>query len=100
MASHRLQFLVKGGSPFSTVVADGALAESVAGEELEGADLVVHLSAADAEAIGSGVLTLDEGFMMGRIKIEGSMGLVMDLIPLLRTEAYGQAVAAGASAGA
>lgn len=98
MASHRLQFLVKGGAPFSTIVTDGALAGSVAGEDLDGADLVVHLSAADAAALGSGSLTLDEGFMQGRVKIEGSMGLVMDLLPLLRSPDYGKAVAAGATA--
>lgn len=95
----RLQHLVKGGSSFSTVIADGAVAETVAGEQLEGADLVVHLSAADAAALGTGELTLDEGFMMGRVKIEGSMGLVMDLIPVLRSSDYGAAVAAAAGGG-
>jgi putative sterol carrier protein len=97
VSTYRLQYLVKGGSPFSTVVADGALAESVPGEALEGADLVVHLSKADAAAIGAGDLTLDEGFMQGRVKIEGSMGTVMDLLPLLRSAEYGTAVAAGAT---
>jgi putative sterol carrier protein len=92
----RLQHVVKGGSSFSTVIADGAV-ETVAGEQLEGADLVVHLSAADAAALGTGELTLDEGFMMGRVKIEGSMGLVMDLIPVLRSSDYGAAVAAAAA---
>lgn len=93
MATHRLQHLVKGGPSFSTVIADGAVTDTVDGEELEGADLVVHLSSADAAALGAGELTLDEGFMMGRVKIEGSMGLVMDLIPVLRGEGYGAAVA-------
>ncbi len=32
--------------------------------------------------------------MMGRVKIEGSMGTVMDLLPLLRSPEYGAAVAA------
>jgi putative sterol carrier protein len=97
MASHRLQHLVKGGPSFSTVITDGAVASTVAGEELDGADLVVHLSAADAAALGTGELTLDEGFMMGRVKIEGSMGLVMDLVPVLRGADYGAAVAAAAA---
>jgi putative sterol carrier protein len=97
VSRHRLQFLVKGGPAFSTVVADGALAETVEGEDLEGADLVVHLSKADAAAVGAGELTLDEGFMMGRVKIEGSMGTVMALVPLLRDPAYGAAIGQAAS---
>jgi putative sterol carrier protein len=94
--SCRLQHLVKGGSAFSIPITDGAVAEPVAGEQLDGADLVVHLSAADAAAIGRGELLLDEGFMQGRVKIEGRMGLVMDLLPVLRSEGYGAAVAAAA----
>jgi putative sterol carrier protein len=97
MSTYRLQFLVKGGSPFSTVVTDGALAETVAGEQVEGADLVVSLGKAEAAALGTGELVLDEGFMMGRVKIEGSMGTVMTLLPLLRSPEYGAAVAAGAA---
>ena len=97
MSSYRLQHLVKGRPSFSTVITDGAVAETVPGEELEGADLVVHVSPADAAALGAGELTLDEGFMMGRVKIEGSMGLVMELIPVLRGADYGAAVAAAAA---
>ena len=97
MGAHRIQHLVKGGSPFAIAIADGAVAEPVPGEQLEGADLVVHLSPADVAALGAGALTLDEGFMQGRVKIEGSMGLVMDLLPVLRSADYGAAVAAAAS---
>ena len=97
MSDRRIQFLVKGGPAFSTVVADGAVADTVEGEEPEGADLVVHLSKADAAAIGTGELILDEGFMMGRVKIEGSMGTVMSLLPLLRDPAYGQVIGQAAS---
>lgn len=97
MSTVRLQYLVKGGSPFSTVVTDGVLAETVPGEQLEGADLVVTLGASEATAIGAGELLLDEGFMMGKVKIEGSMGTVMDLLPVLRSPAYAAAVAAGAA---
>jgi putative sterol carrier protein len=97
MATYRLQYLVKGGSAFSTVVTDGALASTVPGEEPDGADLVVSLGTAEAAALGSGELLLDEGFMMGKIKIEGSMGMVMELLPLLRSPEYGAAVAAGAA---
>lgn len=96
MAGLRFQYVVKGGSSFSTVVDDGVLGETVPGEALEGADLVISLGKAEAADLGSGALTLDEGFMMGRIKIEGSMGLVMDLLPLLRSPEYSAAVAAGA----
>ena len=74
------------------------MGDAVPGEQVEGADLVVHLSSADAAALGTGALTLDEGFMQGRVKIEGSMGLVMDLLPVLRSERYGTAVAAAAPA--
>src|SRR5688500_7157036 len=96
MVTYRLQHVVKGGSAFSIAIADGTVAEPVPGEQLEGADLVVHLSPADAAALGTGALTLDEGFMQGRVKIEGSMGLVMDLLPVLRSDGYCAAVAAAA----
>lgn len=96
MSSYRLQHLVKGAPSFSTVIRDGAVAETVAGEVLEGADLVVSLGTSEVAELGAGTLTLDEGFMMGRVKIEGSMGLVMELIPVLRSADYGAAVAAAA----
>ena len=94
MTTYRLQYLVKGGAPFSTVVTDGALAETVPGDATEGADLVVSLSKAEIADLAAGTLLVDEGFMMGRIKIEGSMRTVMDLVPLLHDPAYGKAVAA------
>lgn len=94
MSSYRLQHLVKGGEPFTVVLADGAVAGTEPGDQSGSADLLVHLSKADVAALGAGELLLDEGFMQGRIKIEGSMGVVMDLLPVLRDPAYGTAVAA------
>jgi len=97
VSTYRLQYLVKSGEPFSTVVTDGALAETVPGEDSAGADLVVSLSKAEIADLAAGTLVVDEGFMMGRIKIEGSMRTVMDLVPLLHDPAYGKAVATAAS---
>ena len=57
----------------------------------------MSLSAADAAAVGAGALALDVGFMQGRVKIVGSMRVVLDLLPLLRSPEYGAAVGAGAT---
>ena len=97
MATHRLQHLVTGGSAFTAVITDGALVEQVPGDDQDAADLVLTMKGADAAAIGSGELRLDEGFMQGRVKIVGSMGTVMDLLEVLRSEPYLAAVAAAAS---
>ena len=97
MATYRLQHLVSGGAAFSAVVTDGTLVEQVPGDNQEAADLVVSLSKADAAAVGTGALLLDEGFMQGRVKIVGSMGTVMELLPLLRSADYVAAVGAAAA---
>jgi putative sterol carrier protein len=92
--TYRLQYQVKGGPAFSTVVDDDRLLEAVPGDEEEGADLVLQLSKADASALGTGELLLDEGFMQGRVKVVGPIGVFMALVPLLRRADYGAAVAA------
>ena len=97
MPTYRLQYQVKGGTAFSTIISDGELAEQVPGDQEEGADLVVQLSAADAAAVGSGSLLLDEGFMQGRVKVVGSMRTFMELLPLLRSADYGAAVGSAAA---
>lgn len=98
-ATYRVQYLVTGGSAFTTVVSGDAVVEQIAGDDQEAADLVVTLSKADAAAVGSGELKLDAGFMQGRVKIVGSMGTVMTLLPLLRSPEYGAVIGAGATAG-
>lgn len=98
-STYRVQYLVTGGSPFTTVVTADALVEQIPGDDQEAADLVVSLSKADAAAVGSGELKLDAGFMQGRVKIVGSMGAVMTLLPVLTSPEYGAAVGAGATGG-
>jgi hypothetical protein len=71
----------------------GAVTAEAAGPDVdEGADLVVTHPVDDLRAGADGSLTIDESFMRGSTKVVGSMGTFMDLLPVLRGEAW-QAVA-------
>ncbi len=50
------------------------------------ADVTLTLSDADAGAVLSGELDLNVAFMQGRLKVDGSMALVLDLLALAATD--------------
>ena len=50
------------------------------------ADVTLTLSDADARNVLSGDLDLNVAFMQGRLKVDGSMALVLDLLALAATD--------------
>jgi putative sterol carrier protein len=70
-----------GDASYVTVVEDGRLVSATLGTD-DAADLAVTIGYADAVAVAKGELDPDAAFMQGRLKVVGSMGTVMDLIPM------------------
>jgi hypothetical protein len=100
----RVQYTVTGPkrSPDVTFVADidpaaGTVGAPVPGEAAD-ADLVVTVGRHDLPALAAGDVRQDVLFMQGRLKVAGSMGRYMDLIPLAGGEAYRGLLAALAGA--
>jgi putative sterol carrier protein len=76
---------------------DGTLVE-VAEGGADGADAVLTLTDADAHAVLAGDLDPSVAFMQGRMKVSGSMGVVLDLLALSATDdARGRLARAAAS---
>ena len=70
-------------------VAGGEVVEVAEGEFPDGeADLVVTQPWEDALAAFDGSASIDVSFMRGSTKIVGSSGLLMDLLPVLRSEEW------------
>ena len=67
-------------------VEDGRVADADAFTDVE-ADLVITQPFDDAVAAADGSTPLDEAFMRGTTKVVGSTGLLMDLLPELRSVA-------------
>jgi hypothetical protein len=68
---------------------DGRLEAAAAGAAPDGdADLYVTQQWDDALATLRGDTTLDVGFMRGSTKVVGSTGLLMDLLPVLRSDEW------------
>ena len=70
-------------------VAGGEVVEAAEGAFPEGeADLVVTQPWDDAIAAVDGTVPLDEAFMRGTTKVVGSTGVLMDLLPVLRSDGW------------
>jgi putative sterol carrier protein len=69
------------------VLVDGRLAESAPGR-IDHPDVTVALPWADGAAVATGSLDPNVAFMQGRMKVAGSMGLVMDLLAVTATPEY------------
>lgn len=95
-ASARVQHVVSGGpegeARYALTIADGRLAAAVAGDDPD-ADVVLTHTYADATQIAQGALDANVAFMQGRVKVVGSMGHVMALMPVTQSEAYRAALA-------
>ena len=71
------------------VVRDGRVAEVAPGASAEGeADLVITQPWDDAHAAIDGTVPLDEAFMRGTSKVVGPTGLLMDLLPVVRSDGW------------
>jgi hypothetical protein len=76
------------------VVRDGRVAEVTPAPTGEGegeADLVITQPWDDAQAAADGTVPLDEAFMRGTSKVVGSTGLLMDLLPVVRSDEWREA---------
>lgn len=99
-ASARLHHVVSGGPDgdvrFSEVYVDGRLIEAslVPGAE---ADLELIYKHDVATELATGDLDLVDGFMQGRVKLVGSTGRLMDLLPALQSAEHKAAEAAVAA---
>jgi hypothetical protein len=89
--SARIRCEVIGGSDgdrsFSWVITDGAVVEVRAGA-VEDPDVTLTAGWEDAMAVQRGELDPSAAFMQGRMKVSGSMAVMMVLLPLTRDPAY------------
>lgn len=90
-ATLRVQHVVPkapgGEVAYTTSIEDGRVVAATLGPD-EAADLVVTTEYRDAVLLLTGELAPDVAFMQGRLKVAGSMGDFLRLIPVQRSEAY------------
>lgn len=98
--SARLQVVVTGGPDgevrYAQTIEDGRLTASHLGVD-DTAELTLTLVWADAERIARGELPLEVGFMQGRVKLEGDVGALLAVQPLLQSSEYCDLLAAVAA---
>ena len=89
--SARMQFEVTGGPDgevrYYWVLEDGRLVASAPGP-IDEPDVTLTTSWKDAVAIQRGDLDPNVAFMRGRMKVAGSMGLMLSLLPVTNTPEY------------
>jgi predicted lipid carrier protein YhbT len=89
--SARMQYEVTGGPDgdvrYYWVLVDGRLAESGLGR-VGDPDVTLTTNWADAVAIQTGELDPNVAFMQGKMKVAGSMSLMMELLPVTNTPEY------------
>jgi putative sterol carrier protein len=89
--SGRVQMVVTGGPDkdvkYVLVLDGGRVAEARAGTEAD-AELTLTVEYANAVAIQHGELDPSVAFMQGRSKAAGDTGLLLQLLPAMRTDAY------------
>lgn len=95
-ASARVQVVVSGGPDgevaYLQVIEDGRLVEGSLSRDA-GADVTLNQTHADAVAIATGELDPSAAFMQGRVKVVGSMGALMAVLPVLQSHEYEAAMA-------
>jgi len=89
--SLRLQVVVSGGPDGEVIytqrIEDGRIVAATLGADAD-AEVVLTQTYADALAIANGDLELDAGFMQGRVKMTGSTGDLMAILPLIQSHEY------------
>jgi putative sterol carrier protein len=91
--SATIQFEISGGpdgnASYHWVLEDGRL-DSIGEGPMTGADVTLSMSWDDAVAMHQGVLDPSVAFMQGRMKVAGSMEVVLTLLPVTATAAFGE----------
>ncbi len=91
--SARVRFEISGGPDGNTsyhwVLEDGRFA-SIGGGPVAGAEVTLSMSWDDAAAMHWGTLDPSVAFMQGRMKVAGSMEVVLALLPVTATDAFGE----------
>ncbi len=89
--SARIQYDVTGGPDgaisYYWILEDGLLQSSAAGA-VDAPDVTLTMAWEDATAIQRGDLDPNVAFMQGRMKVGGSMGVMMALLPVTNTPEY------------
>ncbi len=89
--SARIQYEVTGGPDgdvsYYCILEDGRL-QSSAGGSVESPDVTITTPWADSVAMQQGDLDPNVAFMQGRMKVSGSMGVMMALLPATTTPEY------------
>lgn len=95
-ASARLQIVVTGGPSgdvsYGQGIEDGRLVRCALGVDSD-AEVTLTETWDDAVAIASGALDANVAFMQGRVKVVGSMGALMAVMPLTQSPEYRSLVA-------
>ena len=84
--------------PHHVVLVDGRVVAAGSGL-LDDADLTVLLSSHDIDALWRGELDLPVAFMQGRAKVVGSTGVLLGLLPLLRSHEWAELLRSTAKSG-
>jgi putative sterol carrier protein len=96
-ASGRLQHVVAktpdGDVTYVVAFEDGQLAAASLGAD-ESAEVTLTETYADAQAMARGDLDLHVGFMQGRVKLAGDMGVFLELVPVLQSPEHRAALSA------
>jgi predicted lipid carrier protein YhbT len=89
--SARMQFIVTGGPDgdvrYYWVLEDAHLRQSAVGD-VDAPDVTLTTARPDAVAMAKGELDPNVAFMQGRMKVAGSMGIMMRLLPVTNTPEY------------
>jgi putative sterol carrier protein len=89
--SARIQYEVTGGPDgdvsYYCILEDGRL-QSIGGGRVESPDVTITAPGADSAAMQQGDLDPNVAFMQGRMKVSGSMGVMMALLPTTTTPEY------------
>ncbi len=89
--SARIQYEITGGPQgdvsYYWVLEDGRLQSSASGA-IDAPDVTVTIPWGDAVAMHQGGLDPNVAFMQGRMKVAGSMGVMMALLPVTNTPEY------------
>jgi hypothetical protein len=89
--SARMQYEVTGGPDgdvrYHRVLVDGQLTEGALGG-VGSPEVTLTTTWADAVALQTGELDPSVAFMQGKLKVAGSMSLMMELLPLTTTPEY------------
>ncbi len=89
--SARMQYEISGGPEGSFsyywVIEDGRLVDNGPGP-IQEPDVTVTFTWDDARAVHTGDLDPNVAFMQGRMKVAGSMGVMMTLLPATNTDEY------------